>query len=349
MMIQDYYGLCPAQKLRTFRIARLVGVYHNYDSILVCQLHGSGTVYKHVLLILRILHIACNQRTDRGRRIVDDNLCLLAKRLAGPIHTNGRPQGIDICNLVSHTEDSVLGRKKFLQCLCLHPRLDPGIFLRLKRLSAPIGNGLAVLYGSLVSSPAKSHLHGYSGIFIILAERNAVQSDPDTDSQCHTVPDIDAFDILQNLKPILFQPFQGGILQHQEVFVLFQLSHDPVKIRKVFSHATVNQSDQQGTPDLLHAFQCLFIIVQIGQAYNKFFILVFILYLTELGLVIQADALKERVLSNVFKNLCRQLQAVYGYPPDLKPKQSVLNLNQVIILLFFRDVSNLFLFCLFLG
>ena len=60
------------------------------------------------------------------------------------------------------------------------------------------------------------------------------------------------------------------LLTHDyQIFVLLKLLTDTIQRCDIFVYLTVDQRDQKGSSDLLHALQRLVIIIQINERHRK--------------------------------------------------------------------------------
>ena len=204
VMIQHNYCFCHIQQILTFCIAWFIGIHHYYNCIIIYQIPGLITGYKHRWLIFWIIHISHHKRPYGCGRIIYNNIYSLSKSLTCTINTNSCTQGIHICDLVSHNNHTILSTHKFLQCLCFYPRFHPGGFLHLLSLTAIISNIVSVFDHYLISAASQSHLNGNSGILIILNIISRVQSDTNTEGNRHFISNINSLNLIQNMESLFF-------------------------------------------------------------------------------------------------------------------------------------------------
>ena len=179
-MVKDYHCLGHVQQILAFCVAWFIGIYHYYYGIIIHQFLRLCTVDKHGRLIIRIIHISCHQRPDRGCRIIYHNIDCFSQGSSCTVNTDGCTQGIHIRDLMSHYYHTFLGAHKFFQRLGLYPCFYTGGLLHLLGLAAVVGNVVAVFDNNLVTAASQSHLYGNSGIFIILQIIRSIQANTDT-------------------------------------------------------------------------------------------------------------------------------------------------------------------------
>ena len=166
-----------------------------------------------------------------------------------------------------HNQYTLLAGDNFPQGLSLYSGLYPGIFLYLLALSSVISNILRRFHYRLVTAPAQGKINGIAGKFIILRITQSVQSDPDADSHCHFVSDIDGFDLLQKIEFAGSECLRRFPAKDNHILVLLYLLTDTVLSRNIFIHLSVDQCNQQGTPYLLHTLKGFIIIIQVNQSH----------------------------------------------------------------------------------
>ena len=179
-MIQNNDRPGHVEKFLTFCIAWFIGIYNDYYRIIIYKLHRLVSIDEHGRLIVRVVHISCHQRTDGCRRVIHYDMDRFAKCLTCTVDTDGSSKCIDICDLVSHDHNALLGAHKLLEGLRLDTRLDTGGLLHLLCLAAIVSDLVAILDHDLIAASSKCHLDRDTGIFIILKISSGIQSDTDT-------------------------------------------------------------------------------------------------------------------------------------------------------------------------
>ena len=155
----------------------------------------------------------------------------------------------------------------------LHAGLHAGGLLHLLGLAAVILDLIPVLHNRLVAAPPQSHVDGGPGVLIVLSVGLPVHTDSDAQGHRHIVADIYSLYILQDGEMLLLHLQHVLPLHHKEVFVLFQLLYNALQAPDVLVDLPVNQGDQEGSPNLLHALQCLVIIIQVNQSGHQLLII----------------------------------------------------------------------------
>ena len=275
-MIQHNNCLCHVQKLLAFRIAWSVSINYNHHCIVIYHIFSLLAVHKHRWLVVWIIHISCDQRSDRFCRIIHYNTDRFSKCFTCTENTDCCSQRIHICDFMSHDNDSVFRTHKLFQCLRFYPGFYAGILLHLLSLSAVIGNIISILNNNLITATSKCHLYSNTWILIILNISGSIQSHTNTQSDRHLISDINCFNLVQNMKSLFFQSLKRTLAHDQEIFVLLKFLYKTIEIGKIFRNLPVNQSNQKWTSHILYTLKCFLIVIQISQRYNK--LIVFILF-----------------------------------------------------------------------
>ena len=178
-------------------------------------------------------------------------------------YTHCSPQAVDIRIPVPHDNNLVFAENDFLQRLGFYPGLYPCILLYLLALAAVIHSIMGSLDHRLVTAPPQSQIDCIPGELIILGISKPVQAHADADSHRHLVPYIYCFYIFQQIKPVLLQRRNRFFPHNNQELVLFYLFADAIQACNILIYLSVNQCEEEGTPNLFHAFQRFFIIIQI--------------------------------------------------------------------------------------
>ena len=147
----------------------------------------------------------------------------------------------------------------------------------------------SVLDHRLVSAPSQGHIDGRPGKFVVLHVGLPVHAQTDAQGHCHLIADIDGLYLLKDGKTILPERLHVFLLDGKKVLVLLNLLYHPVQTGNVLADLSVDEGRQKGTAHLLHALQCLVVVVQIDQAADHLLVVDLLLILEHAGLVKQID------------------------------------------------------------
>ena len=265
-MIQHHNRLNLLKQFRSFGNTRPVDVNDKQHRIGISPLSRLFTRHQQIFRVIRIVLKSCHHRLNGRIDAVDDDSGLFIKRSGYPVDPDGRAEGVDIANFVTHNQQFVFCIHQFPHCMRFDAGFNTGRLLKLLGFSAVIADSRSVLDYSLIAAPAQSHVNGGSGIFVVRYIAGSVHTHTDAERNRHLVPDINSLNIFQKRKTVLLNLFRILLLDDKKIFILLELLNNPIHIGDIFVNLTVNQCRKKGASHLFHALQRLFIIIEINQA-----------------------------------------------------------------------------------